>query len=1069
MAQAYILKSGIIVQDDWTDVKYSVNTGFVVSFKKNGKKFVSVNRKDFKSNDKFLPGGYWYEDDFLKYLALSSYKLNINSKYDFIQNSNPAKDGDQIVVKKLEIIEDSGNYTPWLVSYTFDFDSTKNYIKFLGFTPIVQSIILPSDAALTYLFALTNNTANEFYLTNKYQYVDLIPTLSEEEKIEIITNIALSAIVIANIDTQIFDAYFNQPPFDVISQEQKDEWETEPMFSGTPVPIENFKSYLSDINRLYSVLKINGYKIQIADNDEKYVWLCSSLSSKRLSYFTPEIRKQVILDLINKDFLSTIFEKDAWEDMLLRLIDSFSQHIVEGGASNIQKVEDFIGWLANYSLISGETEADEGRITLFELLYKRMSSTLNITRGFIELNNAVFNSNSPITNTRDKFIQLLYTLWSYTKFNPYDENDNLKDFTIGYKQLQPQLPVQDQIAPFSQPAGNYVFYYSHMPGYETYPASEEPTCGSTCYNTVFYRDASYSQEAAPITISYRSDKLFGFYLDNFNFSLEGSKILAFEKGLPVSFDEDYGDDGTTIYRNLLYGTYDLLQPLTMIDTGIDTATPIPYIDAQSGEINSLVPAFVLYHIDKTGSNSNIETFVGLLVDGVLTFSGVGNLAKLRHLRWFGGGLSIMSWQGARIIVGGLEVSIGVVDFFANLVECQPNDETCKQIKNFINLLALSFGSIEIGAHLQLQRYAKRIMREVNGNPVVLRNKFDDIDGANTSPATKDEAVSTIGQFAENATDLSQRLLRFSERFNLDTAQVNVLTSNLNSTDQDIFIFAFNEANRPDVVGMLRPDGVLLDKWVAIKDFPNINSNRMIVEGLEDYTTDNLTVFKNELSSNSGGETFRDLLLRYPEETGTLVKKIIQDPDEALQYAKYYEDDPQWYRWVRTRFFKYVTRIGRQFEKNIVTSGLEKRLGSVFNPVQSKILIETGKDINNNYQFYNNVQLYFNDANYFVADQMFVKWGFDDFDNKIIEDIIILETKLQQGTNLSTRQTQFLQSLQNGGFERLKVRNVDREGKYNLVDNAILLQNDELRPNSISLFKLYDFTDGTAINDLEKLF
>lgn len=206
------------------------------------------------------------------------------------------------------------------------------------------------------------------------------------------------------------------------------------------------------------------------------------------------------------------------------------------------------------------------------------------------------------------------------------------------------------------------------------------------------------------------------------------KLWPFTKTSP-KLPSDVIDTYVNAYTEALFGTYHIYQPVTLINSNVETKAPIPMMYGTQTEvgngnltINSLIPIFVLKMIDDIGDQSDAETVVGYLVDGILTFSGIGNLTKLRHLKWAALGASeeavgLLTKQGLRVVLGGVEFTSGALGFFANFVECNANDEFCKNVKNFIMLLqlaTLSVTAVDTVASLALKTSAKRIVENVGG-------------------------------------------------------------------------------------------------------------------------------------------------------------------------------------------------------------------------------------------------------------------------------------------------------------------------------------------------------------------
>ena len=106
----------------------------------------------------------------------------------------------------------------------------------------------------------------------------------------------------------------------------------------------------------------------------------------------------------------------------------------------------------------------------------------------------------------------------------------------------------------------------------------------------------------------------------------------------------------------------------------------------------------------------------------------------------------------------------------------------------------------------------------------------------------------------------------------------------------------------------------------------------------------------------------------------------------------------WWKWIER---------GRKFERNTVSANLIARSADpagAYHQLRNAALA-SGKNLDD-YDMYAQVQLLYNPAidKYFVADQVFVKWGIDPSTNKeVIVDLLVIENKLQGTTALTTNQ------------------------------------------------------------------
>jgi hypothetical protein len=127
-----------------------------------------------------------------------------------------------------------------------------------------------------------------------------------------------------------------------------------------------------------------------------------------------------------------------------------------------------------------------------------------------------------------------------------------------------------------------------------------------------------------------------------------------------------------------------------------------------------------------------------------------------------------------------------------------------------------------------------------------------------------------------------------------------------------------------------------------------------------------------------------------------------------------------------------------------------------------VLADFGKNLDD-YDMYSQVQLKYDGDNYFIADQLFVKYKVDAFGRKTVDDIIVIENKLSSTTPLTSPQTSAMKSAS------YVVRNIDpKQSQFEL--NNTLNQNAILNFESgiIKWYKVYDGNDGSAILGINKL-
>ena len=160
------------------------------------------------------------------------------------------------------------------------------------------------------------------------------------------------------------------------------------------------------------------------------------------------------------------------------------------------------------------------------------------------------------------------------------------------------------------------------------------------------------------------------------------------------------------------------------------------------------------------------------------------------------------------------------------------------------------------------------------------------------------------------------------------------------------------------------------------------------------------------------------------------------------------------------FWKWIQR-GRKFEKEYLLPRLKNRASDEY--IQLREKVQNTCDVNlDQYDMYSQVQFKYNDVgDYFVADQLYVKWGKDEFGVDKIQDIVVVEDKLSSGTRLTTNQ--------NAGKRAtsLTVRSVELFPQSSVSGNALTNQLPSINTNDKWL-KIFDSENGDRISDIVRL-
>lgn len=614
--------------------------------------------------------------------------------------------------------------------------------------------------------------------------------IADHEKDEANRLIADIAYKISRTDSDVFNAFDGGNPYLSIDWEEdavslsdyRVSVVTTVHTSYKLTTLEALKAYKKNISKFYNNFQNNLLIIEGSSNIARITKLAVGMQTYGLRFIGVEKKIKILKYLIDEkletafdEFLSEVFESDEeatelemYENFVVKLCASFDESHLEIHNPDIDLEDTHIDFFLN----AMQEYVKEG-VTLYEALFDRMSTSWNITEILMTLSNWVFETDFEPKNTRDAFVQIIYGLWQMSKFNPYEiVSGDLKSEVIGTKILDEsdEAKVKFDNENDEENQGK-LFYYSHEMGLDftnEYIVESDVELPYTYWGPSHYNKHFVKwQEASPIVLPYKSYKFLGIFSNNFSFEIEGKEIKAYQN---VIVDYDIVKKRKVSVYNpvssfMFYGKYKLFQPVSLLNVDVDSKTPIATTTGNSNEINgqtinSVIPLFVLHYINDSNDRNNAEKMLGYFVDGALTFSGIGNLAKLKHLKWFGlgtGQLGLLTKQGLRIILGAVEFTSGVLGYFANFVECDEEDSFCKHMKEFITLFEVAASVLSVGdsiATLVLKKRAGKLIEEAGGgvnDAELVTNLKDKLRTYPSGGSTVDD----IDEAAEKIVDLGK--------------------------------------------------------------------------------------------------------------------------------------------------------------------------------------------------------------------------------------------------------------------------------------------------------------------------
>ena len=366
--------------------------------------------------------------------------------------------------------------------------------------------------------------------------------------------------------------------------------------------------------------KDNYSKIDANDLIVYVVNLFAPEELSQLSYST----KLNFLDKILKDNLwvtgDWYFNELNEEQAILKIIKSIARYT--NGVLNFDEINSFMDLL-------GQPYDSSTTQTLYEKLYSVLHDTV------------LFGDDG--TGNKGQFVTAIYNLWLESKFNPFHLDSTVAQAALGFF------------------------------AYTAYNAQWQ-------FDDATISDPVLDEAAAPMLLNYESEKILLWYNTNFKFKFNKDKIQAFEETtksigrllLELGFSIITGPPSLSKY--VLFGTYNIFQPIAIQATdSMDTIIQMPVKGvppnaAPEDYIGNCIPIFYLLYVDNLQKYSNAKEAIGTAIDVALTFTGVGNITKLRHFtkvslvrKYFTSqGLSTIEQIALKRAVSGLTASVTAI-------------------------------------------------------------------------------------------------------------------------------------------------------------------------------------------------------------------------------------------------------------------------------------------------------------------------------------------------------------------------------------------------------------------------
>jgi len=231
----------------------------------------------------------------------------------------------------------------------------------------------------------------------------------------------------------------------------------------------------------------------------------------------------------------------------------------------------------------------------------------------------------------------------------------------------------------------------------------------------------------------------------------------------------------------MYGYYEEFQPIGISPEGdLETAVSIPYLRkntesntsiSQFEDAMTMMPIFYIAYVDEVGERSDLKESIGIIIDIALTVTVIGNVAKLRYIRYssvlwrsLGFGAQVQAYEIAafwKFLTGIVATGQILLDAFGiaynlytdrcnnYLVNGQVPPEGTDDYVNFKNCEAINAWIFALTiVSLAPEEYTKR---QVKRQSRILRSRVDSID--NLIPADKTKLLNALESLSDIVEDI----------------------------------------------------------------------------------------------------------------------------------------------------------------------------------------------------------------------------------------------------------------------------------------------------------------------------
>jgi hypothetical protein len=251
-----------------------------------------------------------------------------------------------------------------------------------------------------------------------------------------------------------------------------------------------------------------------------------------------------------------------------------------------------------------------------------------------------------------------------------------------------------------------------------------------------------------------------------------------------------------------------------------------------------------------------------------------------------------------------------------------------------------------------------------------------------------------------------------------------------------------------------------------KDFANVKTwintlddvaDASLLSKLDNLEASYFTKLDADLVHVTYGSEIKALLKESPDDLVDVWKKLNDDPAFSWELQK--TGGSRWEKWSQREFFKDITAKGKGFETNVCLATFKNRSSAKYLELKQKFQTDFSKNLDD-YDMYSQVQLKYDGDNYFVADQLFVKYKTVG-GQQVIDDLVVIENKLSSTTPLTTPQaTAFTKN--SFTVRSVSIESATTPGKFLNSGQSLNFSGTK------KWYKVHDGANGDVISGISKM-